>query len=465
MSANIGLYGLAVMGSNLARNIESHGYTVAVCNRTTSVTEDFAKEFSDNNFIPAKSLEDFVASLECPRKIILMVKAGQPTDAVIDALIPLLEAGDILIDGGNAWFKDTQRREKYCAEKGIYFLGVGISGGEYGALTGPSIMPGGAKNAWQEVSEILAKIAAFVEEPCTNYIGPDGAGHFVKMAHNGIEYADMQLIAEAYHLLKDLLKFSPAEIADTFSNWNQGVLASYLIEITAQIFTVKDTNSDDYLVEKILDKAGQKGTGQWTAEVALELGVPVPTINAAVNARTLSSFKDQRLKAAEILKSHQKTVAMDSSLVQKVHDALYAAKIIAYAQGMALIQTASTEYKWSLKLGEIAALWKGGCIIRAKFLNDIKQAYEANPNIANLMLADFMRQELDKSIGSLREVVSLASLSGVPVLTLSSALSYYDSYRLADLPQNLTQAQRDFFGAHTYQRKDKEGVFHTEWEE
>lgn len=464
--ANIGLFGLAVMGSNLARNLASRDLKVAVCNRTVSVMDDFMTEFSETgDFIGCKDLAEFVKNIERPRKIILMVKAGFPTDATIESLLELLEPGDILMDGGNAWFKDTQRRAELCAKKQISFLGVGISGGETGALNGPSIMPGGEKEAWDKVADILAAIAAKVDSiPCTNYIGPDGAGHFVKMVHNGIEYADMQLIAESYHLMQGLLSYNPTKLAETFADWNEGVLSSFLIDITAKIFTKKDEGGSDYLVDKILDKAGQKGTGQWTAEVALSLGIPVPTINAAVNARTLSSFKDQRQNAAKILAENLKAKSAEIT-PQEIHDALYAAKIISYAQGMDLISAASEEYNWSLDLGSIAELWRGGCIIKARFLNDITEAYRSNPKLANLMLAEFMTGELNKTIPSLRSIVAAAASAGIPILGLSSALSYYDSYRMSDLPQNLTQAQRDFFGAHTYQRKDKEGTFHTEWEE
>ncbi len=463
--SDVGLFGLAVMGSNLARNLESRGYQVSVCNRTTSVTHEFVQEFSGKNFVATDGLEQFVKSIQQPRKIILMVKAGEPTDAVIEGLTPFLELGDILIDGGNAWFKDTKRRGDLLAKIGVNFIGAGISGGETGALNGPSIMPGGPKHAWEKVAEMFAKIAANVDGPCTNYIGPDGSGHFVKMVHNGIEYADMQLIAECYQVLTELAQFKPEQLAETFEKWNQGVLSSFLIEISTEIFKFKDPQGDGYLVDKILDRAGQKGTGQWTSEVALELGIPVPTIAAAVTARTLSSFKDQRVIASKILPALKQVSDLDQDkFATEVHNALYAAKIIAYAQGMALIQEASNQYNWDLKLDEIAALWKGGCIIRARFLGDITKAYQANPKIANLMLADFMTKELEKNIPSLRKVVADACLGGVPVMALATALSYYDCYRSENLPQNLTQAQRDFFGAHTYQRKDMDGTFHTEWE-
>jgi 6-phosphogluconate dehydrogenase len=464
--ADIGVVGLAVMGSNLARNFASRGYAVAVYNRTETVTKQFISEFGTDSFLAGFSLKEFVESLSRPRKIILMVKAGPGTDAVIDQIIPFLSDGDILIDGGNAWYKDTQRREKYCQQMGVHFLGVGISGGEEGALKGPSIMPGGNKAAWQQVAPMLEKIAAFADAPCTNYIGPDGAGHFVKMVHNGIEYADMQLIAESYQLLKDLSDLSEESLAEVFNSWNNGPLGSYLIEITAKIFTRKDEGGK-YLVTQILDKAGQKGTGQWTAETALTLGVPVPTIASAVVSRSLSSMKDERLLASGLLAADiaSSQITIDKqSLITKIHDALYAAKIISYAQGMALMSAASKEYKWSLNLSEIAALWKGGCIIRAKFLNEIASAFKKQPDLSNLMLSDYMRAELKHTIPALRYIVSIAALKGIPVLALSTALAYFDSYRSADLPLNLTQAQRDFFGAHTYERKDMPGVFHTQWE-
>ena len=464
--ADIGVVGLAVMGLNLARNFESRGYQVAVYNRTETVTQQFMKDFGDGNFVPGWSLKEFIDSLEKPRKIILMVKAGPGTDSVIEQIIPFLSDGDILMDGGNSWYKDTQRREKYCQQMGINFLGVGISGGEEGALKGPSIMPGGKKEAWLKVAPMLSKIAAVADTPCTNYIGPDGAGHFVKMVHNGIEYADMQLIAESYQLLKDLAELSEDALAKVFSEWNKGPLSSYLIEITAKIFDRKDEEGG-YLVSKILDKAGQKGTGQWTAETALTLGVPVPTIASAVVSRSLSFMKEERVQAAAKLVPDIATNAVPGdlvSLIKKIHDALYAAKIISYAQGMALLSAASKEYKWNLNLSEVAALWKGGCIIRAAFLNEIAAAYKLNPELPNLMLSDYMLGELKHTVPALRYIVSLAALKGVPILAFSTALAYFDSYRSKDLPQNLTQAQRDFFGAHTYERKDKPGVFHTQWE-
>lgn len=463
MKGNIGMIGLAVMGANLARNIESRGFKVAVYNRTKSVTDKFVADFP-GNFIGAADLKSFVESLERPRKIIIMVKAGAPVDAVIDELLPLLESGDIIIDAGNTYYKETQRREKDLKAKGIYFLGVGVSGGESGALMGPSIMPGGDKSAWEKISNILEQISAKVDgEACTAYIGADGSGHFVKMVHNGIEYADMQMIAESYHLLKQLGGHQPAKLAEIFSKWNEGILSSYLIEITAKIFTKADTDTHKPLVDLILDKAGQKGTGKWTVLEALELGAPVPSITAAVDARILSSLKSERIVASKHLESKTSEDFAISNLESDVEQALYAAKILAYAQGMYLIEKAGKAYNWNLNLGEIAALWRGGCIIRASLLAEITKAYQ-EPNLTNLVLSKHFSESLNKSIPALRRINSYAVQAGIPLPAMSSALGYYDSYRLANLPQNLIQAQRDFFGAHTYERIDREGSFHTEWE-
>lgn len=459
-TAKIGVIGLAVMGSNLARNIESRGYTVAVYNRTASVTEEFMAAHGSGNFLAATELEAFVQSIQRPRNIIVMVKAGAATDAVIESLLPFLEKNDCIIDGGNAWFEDTQRREMRLSESGFRFIGMGISGGEEGALLGPSIMPGGPKEGWQELAPLLNQIAAQVDGvPCTAYMGPDGAGHFVKMVHNGIEYGDMQLIAETYHVLQSVCSQSIAQLADVFSRWNEGVLSSFLVEISADIFRKKQEDGS-YLVEQVLDKAGQKGTGRWTVQIALELGVSIPTISAAVDARVLSSMKSERVAAASQLASN--SAAADLA-VEDVHDALYCAKIIAYAQGMALLAQASANFNWDLALGTIASIWKGGCIIRAVFLDEIRKAYELNPRLANLLLDPQLKDDVERRIPALRKVVAAAAQGGVPVLAFASALSYYDSYRSKDLPQNLTQAQRDYFGAHTYERKDMEGVFHSEW--
>lgn len=469
---NIGMIGLAVMGSNLARNIESRGNKVAVYNRTYSVTEVFMANFGEGTsntggFVASQTIEDFVNSIERPRQIFIMVKAGKATDAVISSLIPLLNEGDIIIDGGNSHYTDTRRREKLCHNSNLNFMGIGISGGEEGALKGPSIMPGGPKEAYNLMESMLKSIAADADGPCTAYMGPDGAGHFVKMVHNGIEYGDMQLIAESYQILKDVVGLSPEELATTFSDWNKGVLSSFLIEITGSIFTKKDDDSGNYLVDMILDKAGQKGTGRWTVESALDLGVAIPTIAAAVTARTMSSIKEERVLASKELSSFKPSVASiddKKAFIKAVHDALYCSKIMSYAQGMDLLKIASKEFDWNLNLGEIASIWKGGCIIRAKFLDDIRKAYDNNNDLANLILDDFMRNAISDSVASLRSVVSIATQSGIPNFALSASLSYFDSYRLENLPQNLTQAQRDFFGAHTFQRKDQEGVFHAEWE-
>jgi 6-phosphogluconate dehydrogenase len=465
------MIGLAVMGSNLARNIESRGFPVAVFNRSGDVTREFMKRYGSANgktagFVASYTLEDFVASMAAPRQIFIMIKAGASTDAVIDQLAPLLEKGDIVIDGGNAFFKDTIRREEKLKAMGLNFLGIGISGGEEGALKGPSLMPGGPRDAWKIVAPLLERIAAQADGPCTNYVGPDGAGHFVKMVHNGIEYGDMQLIAEAYDMLRTVVGCKPEELHSIFSRWNKGPLSSYLIEITAKVFGKKDTDTSGYLVDMILDKAGQKGTGMWTAQVALDLGVSIPTIAAAVDARTLSSLKDERVAAATEFKGPAAGdfVGDREAYITAVHDALYASKIMSYAQGMALIQAASKQWNWDLKLHEIAALWKGGCIIRAKFLDEIRRAFSSKPAPRNLLLDSFMKAEVTRCIPNLRRVVASAVERGVPVLGFAASLAYFDSYRTANLPQNLTQAQRDFFGAHTYERKDMPGTFHTEWE-
>jgi 6-phosphogluconate dehydrogenase len=468
---HVGMIGLAVMGSNLARNIESRGFPVAVFNRSKNVTDEFMQKFGAGTsagagFVASATLEEFVKSMSAPRQIFIMVKAGKPVDDFIDALMPLLDKGDIIIDGGNTYFKDTMAREERVRAAGLNFLGIGISGGEEGALKGPSLMPGGPKDGWKIMAPLLEKIAAQADGPCTNYVGPNGAGHFVKMVHNGIEYGDMQLIAEAYDILRQVVGCGPEELGSIFSSWNQGVLSSYLIEITAKIFTKRDGDSAGFLVDKILDKAGQKGTGTWTVQSALELGISIPTISAAVDARTLSSMKDQRVSASESFSAPQVDdfTGDRKEFIQAVHDALYCAKIMSYAQGMALIENASRHWNWDLKLDEIAAMWKGGCIIRAKFLDEIRRAFAGTPNLNNLILDPFMKAEVTRCIPSLRKVVSVAAARGVPMLGFAASLGYFDSFRTARLPQNLTQAQRDFFGAHTYERTDKPGTFHTEWE-
>lgn len=471
MKANIGLIGLAVMGQNLVLNMESKGYKVSVYNRTREVTERFMEGAAKNkgNIIPSYSLEELVESLEKPRKIMLMVKAGHPVDAIIANLLPLLDQGDIIIDGGNSFFKDTIRRARELEQKGILYLGIGISGGEEGALKGPSIMPGGNKEAWEQVKDILVDISAKVDGniPCCDYIGPDGSGHYVKMTHNGIEYADMQLISEAYFLMKELLGMSANEMQQVFQEWNEGELNSYLIEITADILGRVDEETGLPLLEVILDSAGSKGTGKWTSQEALELGVVAPTIVDAVFARYLSAIKEEREEASKILRGPQAKFEGTSSekeqLIRDIGDALYASKICSYAQGFQLLDQASKFYNWDLKLGDIALLWREGCIIRAQFLNKIKEAYDRNPNLKNLMLDPYFKEVLERTQEGWRRVISLAIKNGIPVSSFSSALAYYDGYRRERLSANLVQAQRDYFGAHTYKRIDKEGDFHTNW--
>ncbi|WP_149476143.1 NADP-dependent phosphogluconate dehydrogenase [Oceanobacillus polygoni] len=462
-----GVIGLAVMGKNLALNIESRGYSVAVFNRSYEKTEDFlANEAQGKNFVGAKAIEEFVNSLERPRQILLMVKAGAATDATIESLQPYLEKGDILIDGGNTLFEDTMRRNKMLDETGIHFIGTGVSGGEEGALNGPSMMPGGQKEAYELVAPIFEAISAKVDgDPCVTYIGPNGAGHFVKMVHNGIEYGDMQLIAEAYDILKNVLGMDANELHEVFTEWNKGELDSYLIEITADIFTKTDDETGKPLVDVIMDKAGQKGTGKWTSKNALDLGVPLPLITESVFARFISSLKDERVKASDELSgpSAQKHEGNRQELIEAVRKALYMSKIVSYAQGFAQMRAASEENGWDLQYGEIAMIWRGGCIIRANFLQKIKDAYDREPQLANLMLDPYFKEVVENYQSALREVVALAVQNGIAAPTFSSAIAYYDSYRTADLPANLIQAQRDYFGAHTYERKDKEGTFHTEW--
>jgi 6-phosphogluconate dehydrogenase len=466
--AQFGMIGLFVMGRNLAMNVADHGFDVAVWNLETDVMEKVVAE-SGGKLTGYKTMKEFVDGLERPRKIMMMIKAGKPVDIVIDQLIPMLDPGDIVIDGGNTWFRDTQRREELLTSKGMNFFGVGVSGGEEGARHGPAMMPGGKPEAYEKIRPILEAISAKTNSgPCVTHCGTDGAGHFVKMAHNGIEYADMQFIAEAYHLLKDLGGLEPAELADTFAAWNEGPLNSFLIEITAKIFRVKDPKGDGLLVDKVLDQAGQKGTGKWTAQVALDLGIPIPSIAASIDARVLSSMKSERVRAAKLLKgpSGRAATGMDKKqLVQAVHDALYAAKVGCYAQGMALIGGAAKEYGWKTSLKECARIWKGGCIIRARFLDDIMKAYERDPGLSNLMLDEQFRSRLEALQDPWRKVISLAQLHGVPVPCMAASLSYYDSYRTAQLPQNLTQAQRDAFGSHTYQRNDEADApfIHTGW--
>jgi 6-phosphogluconate dehydrogenase len=466
-TSDIGLIGLAVMGQNLARNIARNGFGITVYNRTGATTQAFLdKAGAQANIHAAYALKELVNAVSRPRKIFCMVKAGPPVDAVIDGLADLLEPGDLIMDGGNSLFTDTQRRTAHLATKGLKFMGVGISGGEEGALHGPSIMPGGEIDSWEMIKSIFTAIAAKADgEPCVAYMGRGGAGHFVKMVHNGIEYADMQLIAESYELLRKILGLSAADLATVFSHWRQGVLSSYLIDITADIFAKKDDDTGQPLVDLILDTAGQKGTGRWTSQFALELGVPAPTLMAAVDARVLSSLKDQRVRAAKVLPGpdeNHPSVDRDG-FINQVHDALYAAKICAYAQGFALLQVADQEHHFDLDLSAVARIWKAGCIIRALFLDDVVKAFAAKPPIANLLMDPFFRAAAGERHQALRNTVQSAAMAGIAAPAMSASLAYYDAYRSARLPANLLQAQRDYFGAHTYQRTDKAGVFHTQW--
>ncbi|OTA16407.1 6-phosphogluconate dehydrogenase [Xenorhabdus vietnamensis] len=461
----IGVVGMAVMGRNLALNIESRGYSVSIFNRSSDKTDEVIAENPGKKLVPSYSIEEFVDSLEKPRRILLMVKAGEATDKTIASLTPHLDKGDILIDGGNTYFQDTIRRNRELSAQGFNFIGTGVSGGEEGALKGPSIMPGGQKEAYELVAPILKEIAAQVDgEPCVTYIGADGAGHYVKMVHNGIEYGDMQLIAEAYSLLKNSLNLSNQELAEVFSDWNQGELSSYLIEITADIFRKQDEEGK-YLVDVILDEAANKGTGKWTSQSSLDLGVPVTLITESVFARYISSLKDQRVAASKVLSGPeaQPFNGDKAEFTEKVRRALYLGKIVSYAQGFQQLKAASDEHDWDLNYGEIAKIFRAGCIIRAQFLQKITDAYNENPAIANLLLAPYFKQIADEYQQALRDVVSYGIQNGIPTPTFSAAISYYDSYRSAVLPANLIQAQRDYFGAHTYKRTDKEGVFHTEW--
>jgi 6-phosphogluconate dehydrogenase len=464
----IGVIGLAVMGKNIAWNIESRGYSVSVYNRSAEKTNEMVEESKGKQIVPTFELEEFVQSLETPRKILMMVKAGNATDATIEQLKPLLDRGDILIDGGNTFFKDTIRRNQELSDLGIHFIGTGVSGGEEGALTGPSIMPGGQKDAYDLVAPIFKDIAAKVDgEACTTYIGSDGAGHYVKMVHNGIEYGDMQLISEAYFILRNVLGMNADELHETFAEWNKGELDSYLIEITADIFTKKDTETGKPMVDVILDKAGQKGTGKWTSQSALDLGVPLPIITESVFARFLSALKDERVQASKVISGPESTpfTGEKEALVEAIRKALYMSKICSYAQGFAQMRAASDEYNWDLKYGEIAMIFRGGCIIRAQFLQKIKEAYDRDPKLANLLLDDYFKSVVVEYQKSLREVVVTAVQAGLPIPGFTAALSYFDSYRTEVLPAHLIQAQRDYFGAHTYERVDKEGVFHTQWME
>ncbi|SEL16602.1 6-phosphogluconate dehydrogenase [Carnobacterium iners] len=463
----IGVVGMAVMGKNLALNIESRGYSVSIFNRTGSKTEAVIAENPDKNLFPTYTTEEFVQSLEKPRRILLMVQAGKGTDATIQGLLPYLDAGDVLIDGGNTFFKDTIRRSEALAESGINFIGTGVSGGEEGALLGPAIMPGGQKEAYDLVAPILEQIAAVAEdgEACVAYIGPNGAGHYVKMVHNGIEYGDMQLIAESYDLLRKVAGLSVDEVAEVFAEWNKGELDSFLIELTADALTKKDPETGKPMVDIILDRAGNKGTGKWTSQSALDLGVPLPLITESVFARYISALKEERVAASELLpKPTPYSFDGDKAvLVENIRKALYFSKIMSYAQGFAQMRTASKEYEWSLQYGEIAKIFRAGCIIRARFLQKITDAYDENPELKNLMLDDYFLDITKNYQDAVRDVIGIAVKSGVPIPTFSSAIAYYDSYRSASLPANIVQAQRDYFGAHTYERTDRPGTFHFDW--
>lgn len=462
----IGVIGLAVMGKNLALNIESKGFSVSVYNRSKEKTDELMIEAQGKNLFGFYTLEDFVKSLESPRKIIIMVKAGAPVDGTIEALKAYLSKGDLLIDGGNSFYMDTIRRNKELEEEGYRFLGTGVSGGEEGALKGPAIMPGGQKEAYELVEPILTAISAHVDgEPCCTYIGPNGAGHYVKMVHNGIEYGDMQLICEAYFLLKNVLGLSAEELHEVFSEWNKGELDSYLIDITQDIFTQYDSVTGLPIVDTILDTAGQKGTGKWTSQSALDLGVSTPTITEAVFARCISAIKEERVASSKILSGPVVTpyTGVKEDIIEAIRKALYASKICSYAQGFALMKAAEKEYGWKLDYGKIAMIFRGGCIIRAQFLQRIKEAYDQNPDLANLMVDGYFKDILESYQESWREVICIAVKGGLPVPAFTSSLSYFDSYRTAELPANLLQAQRDYFGAHTYERVDKEGTFHHKW--
>ncbi|BAV03195.1 NADP-dependent phosphogluconate dehydrogenase [Lactococcus formosensis] len=466
--ANFGVVGMAVMGKNLALNVESRGYTVALFNRTTAKTEEVVAEHPDKNFVLTKTIEEFVAAIEKPRRIMLMVQAGPATDATIQALLPHLDKGDILIDGGNTHFPDTMRRNAELADSGINFIGTGVSGGEKGALEGPSIMPGGQKEAYDLIAPIFEQIAGKAPQdgkPCVAYMGPNGAGHYVKMVHNGIEYGDMQLIAESYDLLKRVLGLDNVEIQSIFEEWNEGELDSYLIEITKEVLKRKDDQgTDGYIVDKILDKAGNKGTGKWTSQSSLDLGVPLPLITESVFARFISTYKDERVKASSILSGPEVKFSDDKAeIVEKIRQALYFSKIMSYAQGFAQLRQASKEYDWDLPYGTIAQIWRAGCIIRAEFLQNITDAFDKDADLENLLLDEYFIDITKRYQAAVRDVVSLAVQAGIPVPTFTSAISYYDSYRSANLPANLIQAQRDYFGAHTYERTDMDGIFHYDW--
>jgi 6-phosphogluconate dehydrogenase len=466
--SDIGLIGLAVMGENLVLNMESKGFQVSVYNRSVSKVDDFlASRAKGKRIVGTRSIEELVSSLQRPRKVMLMIKAGSSVDQMIDILIPLLEPGDIIIDGGNTHFPDTNRRTALVESKGLLYIGTGVSGGEEGALLGPSIMPGGSKKAWPLIKSVFQSIAAKVDDgtPCCDWVGENGAGHFVKMVHNGIEYGDMQLITEAYQIMRDLLKMSADEMHDVFSEWNKGDLDSYLIEITRDILGYKDIDGKP-LVDKILDTAGQKGTGKWTGVAALDLGIPLTLIGEAVFSRCLSAIKDERVVASGRLHGPEPKFTGDKTLfIKDIKDALYASKIVSYAQGYALMRAAAEEYKWELNYGGIAQMWRGGCIIRSAFLSKIKEAFDNDPDLMNLLLAPFFTEKVEKAQKGWRNVVATSITNGIPVPAISSALGYFDGYRCEKLPANLLQAQRDYFGAHTYERTDRPRgeFFHTNW--
>jgi 6-phosphogluconate dehydrogenase len=477
-NAKIGLIGLAVMGANLARNLASRNIQTLVFNRTAAKTEQFMKDFGSNPCLQAAySLEEMVQKLERPRKIIMMIQAGPAVDAMLDTLTPLLETGDIVIDGGNSYFEDTRRRSARLAELGMEFVGMGVSGGEEGALHGPSLMPGCSRKSYVQLEPMLQAISAKAgesgEEPCVTYIGTDGAGHYVKMVHNGIEYADMQLIADVYTIMRHVLGMEPEEMADVWDEWNKGELSSYLVEITANILRKKDAETGNPMVDMILDVAKQKGTGRWTSMSALELGVATPTITEAVFARNMSTYKEERKELEKVYaelpgagnKKASFTEAEKAQLLEDLRNTLYAAKICAYAQGFNLLGTASETYGWDLQMDKISKIWRNGCIIRARFLDDVSDSFAKQRGMKNLLFSDFFAEALKKGRAGWGRVVALAAEKGVSVVALSSALSYFDAYRTANGNANMLQAQRDYFGAHTYQRVDKEGSFHTEWME
>jgi 6-phosphogluconate dehydrogenase len=465
---DIAVIGLAVMGQNLILNMNDHGFKVVAFNRTVSKVDDFlANEARGTEVVGAHSIEEMAEQLKKPRRVMLMVKAGEPVDETIEHLLTHLEDGDIIIDGGNSLFTDTERRREYVESKGLLYVGTGVSGGEEGARNGPSIMPGGSPDAWPHVKDIFQSIAAKAPDgqPCCDWVGEGGAGHYVKMVHNGIEYGDMQLIAEAYDLLKSYLGLSNDEMAQTFSKWNQEELDSYLIQITSEILAYKDEN-DEYVIDKILDAAGQKGTGKWTVQSTAELGQPVSLIAEAVWTRSLSALKDQRVSASKVLSGPEAKFEGDqAAFIDQIKQALYASKIVSYAQGYMLMRAAATEYGWNLNYGGIALMWRGGCIIRSRFLGDIKNAFDTNPDLENLLLDDFFVKAIDSTQQAWREIIATAAKSGIPLPAMSSALSFYDGYRSGTLPANLIQAQRDYFGAHTYERTDKPRGewFHTNW--